>query len=141
MTPPVRLARAVAILWAMPCSALGLLLALPVLCAGGRARRIGTTIEIYRHEGTVPRRSVCSRLPFSAITFGHVIIGTGSQQLERLRPHERVHVRQYECLGPLFLVLYPLASVLALVQGKGVHSGNYFEIQANSLSARGRDTA
>ena len=121
-------------LWAVPCSAIGLLLGVPVLLAGGRARRAGPALEIYLHEGAVPARSRCARLPFSAITFGHVIIGTSSQRLDVLRAHEPVHVAQYERLGPLFLILYPLASVVAVVCGKGAHAGNYFEVQATTMS-------
>ena len=125
----------------MPCTGIGVILAVPVLLAGGKARRAGPAIEVYLHEGSARAGGAYRRLPFSAITFGHVIIGIGSSELDCLRAHELVHVRQYEWLGPLFLALYPLASLVALVRGKGIHAGNYFEVQANAISTRARNAA
>jgi hypothetical protein len=122
------------ILWAAPCTAVGLCLGAVAVLAGGSARRIGRTIEfaVGRDEcppGPAWRRS----LPFSAITFGHAIIGTNPDALDRLRAHERVHVRQYEVLGPLFLLAYPAASLYAWLSGRRPYLDNHFEI-----AARGR---
>ena len=61
---------------------------------------------------------------------GHVIIGATAHDLHRLRAHELVHVRQFEQWGPLFLLAYPLASLVALIRGHGPYTGNWFEMQA-----------
>ena len=110
----------------MPCTLLGIACGLPVVLAGGSARRVGTAIEISMR----PSSRLASRLPFSAITLGHVIIGVSELELNRLRTHEHAHVRQYERLGALFLVAYPAASLVAALRGQCPYRGNRFEIAA-----------
>lgn len=100
-----RLRRLAAYLWAAPCSLLGLLLALPLLLCGARASRQHGALEIALWPDDKVRR-----LPFAAITFGHVIIGQNRLLLARLRAHEQVHVRQYQRWGVLFLLAYPAAA-------------------------------
>ncbi len=66
----------------------------------------------------------------SAITFGHVVLGTSRAMLDATRAHERVHVRQYERWGPLFIPLYLAASLLAAVCGGHAYYDNLFEREA-----------
>ncbi|MCA0239789.1 MAG: hypothetical protein LCI02_02935 [Proteobacteria bacterium] len=118
------------LVWALPCSLIGLLLGAVAIVLGGSARRVDHTIEIalaaeQRHSPRWARR-----LPFLAITFGHVIVGQSHEALTLLRPHERVHVRQYEWLGPCFLIAYPLSSLLAWLRGDCPYRGNRFEREA-----------
>ena len=118
------------LLWALPCSMVGVFLACGVICLGGTARRVDHTVEVglaVRHAH-LPRWT--RGLGFSAITFGHVIVGQSHEVLDALRPHERVHVQQYEALGPLFFVAYPASSLLAWLQGQCPYHGNHFERQA-----------
>ena len=117
-------------LWAMPCSALGALLAILIIALGGSARRVGHTIEVALAVKQQNAPAWASSLSFSAITFGHVIAGQSHDVLAVLRPHERVHVRQYEVLGPVFLLAYPASSLLALLRGQRPYRGNSFEKQA-----------
>jgi hypothetical protein len=63
----------------------------------------------------------------SAITFGDVVLGTGRAALDSTRAHERVHVRQYERWGPLFIPLYLAASLWAAVRGRHPYYDNPFE--------------
>lgn len=123
------------VLWALPCSLIGLLLGAAVLLLGGSARRVGHTLEIglAAEQRRAPRWA--RRLPFLAITFGHVIVGQSHEALAALRPHERVHVRQYEMLGPCFLLAYPLASLLAWLRGDCPYRGNRFEREAFARAA------
>ena len=67
------------------------------------------------------------------LTFGHVIVGTHAQELERLRAHERVHVRQCERWGPLFLPAYLLAGAWQWVRGGRAYWDNPFEVEARRL--------
>lgn len=122
--------QALAWAWAAPNTALGLLLALPALLLGARLRRHGPTLEVALSPGPVPRGHWLHHLPFEAITFGHLVLGLGPRQLRRLRAHERVHVRQYERWGPLFLPAYLLASTWALARGGSAYRDNPFERQA-----------
>jgi hypothetical protein len=113
------------VVWALPNSVIGLLLGLLLLPLGARFRRVDGVLEIAALR-QAPRR----RWPFAAITFGHVIVGTHAQELERLRAHERVHVRQCERWGPLFLPAYLLAGAWQWVRGKSAYWDNPFEVEA-----------
>lgn len=117
-------------LWAMPCSFVGLLLGAGFLALGGNVRRIDRTLEIALRDRQCDVPDWASRLPFLAITFGHVIVGHSHETLARLRRHERVHVRQYERLGAWFFVAYPWSSLVAWRRGKCPYRGNRFEQEA-----------
>lgn len=124
-------------LWAAPNSLIGLLLALAFVLGGARLRCVDGVLEV----SLAPRPPVRStarpatrwRLPFNAITFGHVILGTHAQALDRLRAHERVHVRQYERWGPLFLPAYLLAGAWQWLRGRSAYWDNPFEVEARRV--------
>jgi hypothetical protein len=92
--------------------------------------RVARALEVSLHHGNLPERSPLRRLPFAAITLGHVIVGISAAQLERLRAHEHEHVRQYERWGAVFLLAYPAASIAALLRGERPYWDNRFERQA-----------
>ena len=123
-------------LWALPCTLVGLVAAAPVLLAGGSARRVEGVLEVGLRplQAGLPRR--VRALPFGAITLGHVVIGQSHELLARLRPHEQVHVRQYEQLGALFLLAYPLASLWVWARGGHLYHDNLFERQAEARAHR-----
>lgn len=123
------------LLWALPCSVVGLLLAVIPLVQGGRAKwSVGALEVTYRL-----RRNDCgqfaNRLPFRGIVFGHVIIAITAEELQRIGPHERVHVEQYERWGLLFFVAYAASSLWQLLKGRSPYWHNHFEIQARERSA------
>jgi hypothetical protein len=120
--------RAARVAWASPNTLIGLALGLLLLPLGARMRRVGGTLEIAALR-QAPRR----RWPFAAITLGHVILGSHAQELERLRTHERVHVRQCERWGPLFLPAYLLAGVWQCLRGRRAYWDNPFEVEARRL--------
>ncbi len=128
------LSRLLRILWASPCSLVGLALGAVVLLVGGSVRRVGCALEFAPHRRYQPPTSLLRRLPFSAITFGHVILGVSFQDLEQLRAHELVHVRQYERLGLLFFIAYPASSLLAAATGGCPYRNNRFEMEAFAQS-------
>ncbi len=74
----------------------------------------------------------CTALPggVSAVTLGHVVLGVDRHALRWTRAHERIHVRQYEAWGPLFIPAYLMASAWAFVTGAGAYRGNCFERDA-----------
>ncbi len=116
--------------WAMPCSALGMAVALLALALGGRAQwRIGA-LEV--HGGLLA--DACRRLPahqpFSAITLGHVILGLDADCLDAARDHEQVHVRQYERWGLFFVPLYLGSSAWQRLHGRCPYRDNCFEREA-----------
>lgn len=117
-------------IWASPCSALGLVLAVPILLLGGTLHvRSGVL------QAALSRTARRSRLPFSAITFGHVVLGQSEEALHHLSAHELAHVRQYERWGLLFFVAYPLSSLVQLLRGRDPYWFNHFEVQARFESA------
>ena len=127
-----RFARTVAgRLWAAPCTAVGLCLFAPALLFGASARRVDGCIEIaLARREHVP--AWVRRLPFNAITFGHLVAGVSAAELERLRRHERAHVEQYERWGLLFFVAYPAASLWQWARGRRAYLDNVFEVQARA---------
>jgi hypothetical protein len=134
LSPPLRL---LLIAWAAPCSLIGLCWGVVALSMGGRAGIAAGALEFSLPANGRFGRALAARLPFAAITFGHVVLGVSQEQLTLLRAHERVHVRQYEVLGPLFLLAYPLASVVAAARGRPPYRGNWFEVQAHRAAGAG----
>ena len=74
------------------------------------------------------------RLPFNAITLGHLIAAVSAAELQRLSRHERAHVAQYERWGLLFFVAYPAASLWQWVHGRRAYFDNGFEVQAREVA-------
>jgi hypothetical protein len=66
----------------------------------------------------------------AALTLGHIVIGQDRRALEMTRRHERVHVRQCERWGPLFVPAYLIASVWMLARGGDIYLDNPFEAEA-----------
>jgi hypothetical protein len=131
-----RLARIANILWVSPCSLVGIACAIVVVLAGGRIRRSIGILEVTFRETYAPHNPPARWLPFRAITLGHVIIALTAPELERLRAHERVHVRQYERWGIVFFVAYATSSAWQLLRGRSPYWDNCFEVEARSRSAQ-----
>lgn len=129
------LLRAAGYLWAAPCSAVGLAAAVPWLLAGARVRRVDGVLEVA-FSGYPLRQRWVHRLPFSAMTLGHVVLGVSHGELARLRTHEHAHVRQYERWGLLFFPAYGLSSLHQCLCGRGLYWHNHFEVQARAQAAR-----
>ena len=119
--------------WAMPTTAVGLSFLLPTVLTGGRVRLVGGVCELSGGVSSWFLRVVVGWfLPggAAAMTLGHVVLGRDPLALDQTRTHERVHVRQCERWGPLFLPAYGLASLLAWHRGRGAYHGNRFEVEA-----------
>ncbi|MEP7116958.1 MAG: hypothetical protein ABI880_05220 [Acidobacteriota bacterium] len=74
------------------------------------------------------------RMRVLAMTLGHVVIARDAGALHESRAHERVHVRQAECWGPLFVPAYLAASVVAWASGGDAYTDNAFERAAWSAA-------
>jgi len=123
-------AKVIRYLWAGPCTLLGLLLALAALSVGATVRLDEGTLEVAGGRfGTW-----ISRLPvffqFYAIALGHVIVGVDEASLHAHRGHERVHVRQYERWGILFIPMYCASSFIQFLRGHDPYLENRFEREA-----------
>lgn len=123
--------RIIAYLWALPNTALGLLFLPLAYLTGGRCQVVRGVLEI--HGGMVRwLLTHATLLPggASALTLGHVVLGRDRASLDRSREHERVHVRQYERWGPLFLPAYLLSSLLLWARQRDPYRDNPFEREA-----------
>ena len=124
--------RAFAYAWALPTTAVGLLFLPAALFArGGGARVVDGVLEL--HGGLVSlflRHCTLLRGGASAMTLGHVVLGRDEHLLALTRDHERVHVRQCERWGPLFIPAYFVASLLVFLRGGRPYEDNPFEREA-----------
>lgn len=118
-------------LWVMPASLLGLALVPLAVLWGGSARVVDGVLEV---EGGLVARLLRRGFPWAgpgaAMTLGHVVIGCDRRCLDFSRAHERVHVRQYERLGPLFIPAYLAASLWMALRGYHPYLDNPFEREA-----------
>jgi hypothetical protein len=104
--------------------------------SGGRLTVFDGALEI--HGGLVSlflRRCVPIAGGSSAMTLGHVVMGRDLHSLDSTRRHERVHVRQCEVWGPLFIPAYLGSSLWAILRRKDPYYENHFERQAYEREA------
>lgn len=127
----MRWIRRLQFLWTLPNTALGLLFVPLAIASGGGIRRTGDVLEVY--GGIVAwllRRVVPLPGGAAALTLGHIVLGQNASALSRCRQHERIHVRQYDTWGPLFIPLYLLASVVVWLRGHDPYRDNPLEREA-----------
>jgi hypothetical protein len=123
--------RTVLYLWVGPGSLVGLTAAVIARRQGGQTRVVDGVLEVTAG----PLLAVLSRYSavgggIRAITLGHVVLGTDAAALESTRSHERVHVRQYERWGPLFIPAYFACSGWQWLRGRHPYLDNPFEVEA-----------
>lgn len=104
--------------WALPLHVIALLL-LPFYEPRGIEVRNGKLeIRVHRAIGN-PGGQTWGQVTFYVV-----------EPWEALRRHEDRHTVQAWIFGPLLLVLYPLASLIAILAGAHYHDGNVFELDA-----------
>jgi hypothetical protein len=118
--------------WASPNTLIGLGFGLAGLLTRGKFQRVNGVLEF--HGGLVTRWLVLCGA--SAMTLGHVVLGRTAYDLEWTRDHERVHVKQYERWGPLFLPLYFGWAGYLYLAGKHCYLDIPFEVEARRLSGK-----
>ena len=121
------------LLWAAPCTAIGLAFAACILLAGGKAKWSNGALEVTYRNHYTSCGPLARKLPFRGIVFGHVILAVTRDELQTIGAHERVHVQQYERWGPLFFVAYAASSLWQLLHARDPYRYNHFEIQAREL--------
>jgi hypothetical protein len=122
--------KVVKVVWASPCTALGLVLATLPLVAGGTAKWSRGALEVTYRNAEASCGRFALKLPFRAIVFGHVILAVTDEELKAIGPHERVHVEQYERWGALFFLAYGASSLWQVLQRRSAYWDNHFEVQA-----------
>ena len=119
--------------WASPATVVGVCAACVVSIVGAEIERVGGVLEVSLAPRSATLCKAVSCLPFTAITFGHIVIACSADEQAALRQHERVHVAQYELWGPLFLLAYPLESLFQWARGRRAYLDNRFEIAARAV--------
>jgi hypothetical protein len=118
------------IVWASPWSLWGLGIGAVGLLSGGGVQWSGRILEFW--GGFLPL--FLKYFPFVAgspvATFGHVTVGRSQRHLDACRPHQLVHVKQYELWGPLFVPSYLTCWCVLWCCGKRPYYDNPFERQA-----------
>jgi len=120
--------------WALPATLAGLLLSLVAFALGAKGRLVEGAVEIAGGRVDACVLMLPRKCRFVAMTFGHVIIGVDHRTLAHHRPHEHVHVRQYERWGVLFFPLYLGSSLLQIARGRDPYLSNAFEREAFATS-------
>lgn len=121
-----------AYIWASPYTFAGFGLAALAVALGARCAWADGALEVA--GGRAGRWLSRRRIPFAALTLGHVVLAVDARSLAALRAHERVHVRQYERWGALFGPVYLLSSAWQAVRGADPYRSNRFERQAYAVA-------
>ena len=125
-----RISSVIRYIWAAPTTALGLVVVLAGLWRA-QVRVVDGVVEAHgpalawllSHFTLMPGGA-------AALTLGHIVIARDSWSLTLTRAHERVHVRQCEAWGPLFVPAYVAASLSATLRGGNCYFDNRFEVEA-----------
>lgn len=130
MTALKRAGIALGYVWSLPCTVLGLFVAVFAYWPRWRYTRW--------HDGAlefVPRWIAGN--PGGQCLGGAVICYRSEWHRDRrdLQIHERRHRRAGWICGPLFLVLYPAASLVAVLRGRHWYRDNIFERRAYHVQA------
>jgi len=131
-----RVARILVYAWTFPTTCAGLLFFTPTRFGRVHARVVHGVIEIHGGVATwFLRHGTLLKGGASAMTLGHVVIGVDEFALQSSRDHERIHVRQAERLGPIFIPAYLFASYLAWRRGLDPYLDNPFEREAYGITS------
>lgn len=118
------------VIWAAPWSVWALTIGALGLLTGGGIQWSGEVLEFW--GGFIPL--FLKYFPFIAgspvATFGHVVLGRSKRHLDACRPHQLVHVKQYERWGPLFVPAYITFWIVMWFRGKHPYLDNPFEREA-----------
>src|SRR5258708_7809974 len=124
------LRRLVVYVWAFPTTLVGLLF-VPFCWPNGGVRIVDGVVEVHGRVASFFLKHLTPlRGGASAMTLGHVVLARDAELLELTRTHERVHVRQCERWGPLFIPAYLTASALVWMSGRRAYEDNPFEREA-----------
>lgn len=135
-SPLQALCTCLAIAWASPCTAVGLLAGLLGLLSGGHVRRRGRTLEFWGGIVSWFLRRIPGLGAVSAMTVGHVILGESDDSLDYSRAHEWIHVRQYERWGIFFFPAYFGCMLWLFARGQHPYYDNPFEVEAYRATRR-----
>jgi hypothetical protein len=119
-----------AITWALPWTLLGAIVGIFSLLGGGHMQCHGRVLEFFGTGPTWVLKTFPLVTGAGAVTLGHVVLARDLFTLEATRAHERIHVRQYERWGPLFVPAYFACWIYLMCRGRNPYFDNPFEREA-----------
>jgi hypothetical protein len=123
--------RVLVYLWTFPTTVVGLIATVLTLLTGGHARWHTGVLEVYGgFSAFLLRKLVPLKGGASAMTLGHVVIARDPACHTQTRAHERIHVRQCERWGGLFIPAYLIMCLVLWLRGKRGYLDNPFEREA-----------
>lgn len=123
---------ALGMVWALPVTSFGLLLALPVVAWRGHAQVVHGRTPALLVRGPLAD-VLLGHHPFGAMTamaLGHIVISESAGLSARVLAHELAHVRQAARWGVVFPFAYLASSAWAAMRGRDAYWHNRFEIAA-----------
>ena len=120
------------IIWALPLTLFGMMLALPTLLRSGHLHLIRTPTPALLASGPLADYML-ARHPFGpmcAMAIGHVVIAEKRSLTPQILTHELAHVRQAAQWGIFFPFAYLAASGWAVLRGQDAYWNNVFEVAA-----------
>jgi hypothetical protein len=120
------------IMWALPLTLFGLLLAGPVMLRHGRMHLVHSPTPALVASGPVADY-LLEHHPFGpmcAMAIGHIVIAEKRGLTPQVLTHELAHVRQAAQWGFLFPLAYLAASGWAALHGQDAYWHNVFEVAA-----------
>jgi len=120
------------ILWAMPLTLFGIMLALSTLLGRGRLHLVHAPTPALLATGPVADYLLTKHPfgPMCAMAIGHVVIAERRSLTRQIRTHALAHVRAGAIWGIFFPLAYLTASAWAALRGKDAYWHNVFEIAA-----------
>jgi len=129
------ISRALRYSWASPTTLVGMFVVALTLLTRGRCQIIDGVLETHGGFATFAlKHFTLLKNGAAAMTLGHVVLGQSEQLLAQTRAHERVHVRQCERWGPLFIPAYVGTSVVLWLMRRDAYRDNFFEREAYAVA-------
>jgi len=120
------------IVWALPLTLIGFLLALPVWLRHGKMHLVPAPTPALVVSGPVADY-LLEHHPFGpmcAMALGHIVIAERHGLTPQVLTHELAHVRQAAQWGFIFPLAYLAASGWAVLHGQDAYWHNVFEVAA-----------
>ena len=127
------------LLWALPLTLCGAILAVAIVLTGGSCRRIAGAPSAWLIQGKFGDW-LLQRHPVGAVNamaIGHLVIAQCGQANRRILRHELEHVRQAARWGVFFPLAYLAASGYAVARGGHSYWDNRFEVAARRAEGAG----
>lgn len=127
-----RVGSLIGIVWALPLTLVGVILALPILMWRGKAHLVCTSTPALMVSGPIGDYMLDHHPfgPMCAMAIGHIVIAEKRGLTPQVLTHELAHVRQAACWGILFPVVYLAASAWEVLHGRDAYWHNVFEVAA-----------